>query len=105
VRLYRGEEPEFLHGSEVMMRERFPDLAYVDVPGLCRVTSVAEIESHGWSLNPGRYVGVADGNEVEFDFWQRFGELSEEFQALTVEAVEFSEQINVNASRLLADEQ
>ena len=82
VRLYRGEEPEFVDGSEAMLKERFPDLAYVDVPGLCKVATVDEIESHGWSLNPGRYVGVADGEDDGFDFAERFGELSEEFQAL-----------------------
>ena len=37
-----------------------PDLEYVDVPGLCKVATIEEIESQGWSLNPGRYVGVAD---------------------------------------------
>jgi type I restriction enzyme M protein len=104
VRLYRGEEPEFLNGSEAMVKARFPDLAYVDVPGLCKVATTDEIESHGWSLNPGRYVGVADGDHEDFDFAERFGELSEEFQALTIEAVELSEQVNLNASRLLADE-
>ena len=91
VRLYRGEEPEFLHGSEAMLKEKFPDLTYVDVPGLCKVATVDEIEAHGWSLNPGRYVGVADGEDDGFDFAERFGELSEEFQALTIEAAELSE--------------
>ncbi len=45
VRLYRGEEPEFLHGSEAMLKEQFPDLTYVDVPGLCKIATVDEIES------------------------------------------------------------
>ena len=63
-----------------MLKERFPDLTYADVPGLCKVATVDEIESHGWSLNPGRYVGVADGDDDDFDFAERFGELNEEFQ-------------------------
>ena len=99
VRLYRGEEPEFLNGSEAMLKERFPDLAYVDVPGLCKVATVDEIESQGWSLNPGRYVGVADGDEDDFDFAERFGELSEEFQGLTIEAGELAEQIDQRTLR------
>ena len=32
---------------------------YADVPGLCKVATIKEIEAQGWSLNPGRYVGVA----------------------------------------------
>ena len=39
------------------MAERFPDGAYADVPGFCKVVTTAEIEAQGWSLNPGRYVG------------------------------------------------
>lgn len=31
--------------------------------------TLAEIEAQGWSLNPGRYVGVAERQEAEdFDF-------------------------------------
>ena len=38
--------------------------AYADIPGLCKAATLAEIEAQGWSLNPGRYVGVAPGEEV-----------------------------------------
>lgn len=101
VRLYRGEEPEFLNRSEAMLNERFPDLRYVDVPGLCKVATVEEIEGHGWSLNPGRYVGVADGEDDAFDFAERFGELSEEFQALAIEADGLERSIADNAALFL----
>lgn len=104
VRLYRGEEPEFLNGSEAMVKERFPDLVYADVPGLCKVATIEEIETHGWSLNPGRYVGVADGDDEDFDFAERFGELSEEFQALTIEAADLTSRIGANAAFLLGGE-
>ena len=40
VRLYRGEEPEFANGSEEVQRDSFPDGAYADVSGLCRVATV-----------------------------------------------------------------
>jgi type I restriction enzyme M protein len=36
---------------------------YADVAGLCKVATLKEIEGQGWSLNPGRYVGVAGGAE------------------------------------------
>jgi type I restriction enzyme M protein len=101
VRLYRGEEAEFLNGSEETLKERFPDLTYLDVPGLCKVATVEQIESHGWSLSPGRYVGVADGEDDGFDFAERFGELSEEFQGLSIEAGELTDRISENAARIL----
>jgi type I restriction enzyme M protein len=103
VRLYRCEAPEFLHGSEAIVKEKFPDLAYVDVPGLCKIATVDEIETHGWSLNPGRYVGVADGEDDGFDFAERFGELSEEFQALTIEAVGLADRISQNAALVMTE--
>ena len=34
--------------------------------GLCKVATLSEIEEQGHSLNPGRYVGVAD---EEDDGW------------------------------------
>lgn len=104
VRLYRGEEPKFLNGSEAMLKERFPDLVYVDVAGLCKVATIDEIEGHGWSLNPGRYVGVADGDGEEFDFAERFGELSEEFQGLSIEANDLATRILDNAASVMEAE-
>ena len=71
VRLYRGEEPETVAGSDELMAERFPDGAYADVPGFCKVATIDEIEAQGWSLNPGRYVGVAAGEEDDGDFHER----------------------------------
>jgi type I restriction enzyme M protein len=58
VRLHRGEEPELDHVADGLFAERFPGAAYADVPGLCKVATVAEIVAQGWSLNPGRYVGT-----------------------------------------------
>lgn len=104
VRLYRGEEPEFLHGSESKLRESFPDLQYSDVPGLCGVATVDEVESHRWSLNPGRYIGLADGDGDDFHFAERFAELTEEFEALTADAAELARVISRNASALLSED-
>lgn len=38
---------------------------YRDVAGLCKIATLDEIEAQGWSLNPGRYVGVAQRQEAE----------------------------------------
>ena len=47
ARLYRGEIAENRHDSADMMASKFPDGVYVDVPGLCKVATVAEIEDQG----------------------------------------------------------
>ncbi len=101
MRLYRGEQPEFTEGSEAMVRQHFPDGAYRDVPGLCKAATVTEIEAQGWSLNPGRYVGVTDRPADDFDFAERLEELNEELVVLNVEARELEDTIAANVSLLL----
>jgi len=101
VRLYRGEEPEMANGSALLLEEHFPDGKYIDVPGLCKVATLEQIESQGWSLNPGRYVGVAEREADDFDFYERLEELNEELEVLNVEARELEKQIAENVSKLL----
>src|SRR6476661_8428749 len=38
---------------------------YRDAAGLCKIATLDEIEAQGWSLNSGRYVGVAQRQEAE----------------------------------------
>jgi type I restriction enzyme M protein len=102
VRLYRGDAPEFDAGSEALLRERFPKLAYADIAGLCKAATRAEIEAQGWSLNPGRYVGVGARAADEFDFAERLGELNQQLQSLNVEANAFETTIAENVISMLA---
>ncbi|TWT74055.1 type I restriction-modification system subunit M [Allorhodopirellula solitaria] len=108
VRLYRGEKPEFVAGEDEQvpgddpdLKAAFPKLKYADVAGLCRVATLAEIEEQGWSLNPGRYVGVADREEDDFVFAERLEELNEELEVLNSEAGELEERIANNVAKLL----
>ena len=101
VRLYRGKAVA-TGGSKSKLAETFPEGAYQDVAGLCKVATLAEIEAQGWSLNPGRYVGVAQRKEAEdFDFAQRLEELNEELEILNVEARELEERIAENVAQIL----
>jgi type I restriction enzyme M protein len=102
VRLYRGQPVETVNGSEEMLKEHFPDGEYVDIPGLCKVATINEIEAQGWSLNPGRYVGVAQRDEEDYDFFERLQELNEELEQLNAEAAELEERIRENIEKLLS---
>ena len=104
ARLYRGEPPENLHASADLLAEHFPDRQYADVPGLCKVATLAEIEGQGWSLNPGRYVGVAAREEDDFDFNERLEELNDELEALSAEARDLEERIAENVATVLEGE-
>jgi type I restriction enzyme M protein len=101
VRLYRGETMESAAGSEALTAERFPDGQYQDVPGLCKVATLAEIEAQGCSLNPGRYVGVTARAEDDGDFLERLQELHEEFELLNSEARLLEGQIRQNVNEIL----
>ena len=101
ARLYRGEEWETTDGSLDLMDASFPDGDYVDVPGLCRVATLDEIEKQGWSLNPGRYVGVAAAEDDGVDFRSRLEELNEELEKLNDEAAVLQEQIATNVAEML----
>jgi len=101
VRLYRGEKPENENGSGKLMKEHFPKGTYADVAGLCKVATLKEIDSQGWSLNPGRYVGVVEREDDGFDFAERLEELNEELEVLNSEARQLEDRIGVNVAKLL----
>ena len=101
VRLYRGEEVETTNESPFVTEQRFGPTVYQDVPGLCKVATIAEIAAQGWSLNPGRYVGSTSRAADEFDFAERLEALNEELEVLNGEAREMEEQIAVNIAAVL----
>jgi type I restriction enzyme M protein len=82
--------------------ELFPGCEYRDVPGLCKVATITEIEAQGWSLNPRRYAGVAAGQQEDVDFAERLEELNEELVRLNGEAGELEQRIAANISELLS---
>jgi len=86
VRLYRGDDVETIDGSEGLVNERFPEGRYADVPGLCKVATVTEIEAQGWSLNPGRYTGTALVEDDGEDFTEKLAGAYDEFTRLSDEA-------------------
>ena len=101
ARLYRGEVAEARGGSESMLSTSFPDGVYKDVPGLCAAATTTQIQQQNWSLNPGRYVGVAVVEDDGVDFRIRLDELREEFEKLNAEAAVLHERIAANIAEIL----
>lgn len=106
VRLYRGEALDLTVGgdeSTAKLKEVFGDTpAYADIPGLCKAATLAEIEAQGWSLNPGRYVGIAPGEEVsDEDFKEQLEALNEELEVLNAQARELEQTIAANVAGIL----
>jgi type I restriction enzyme M protein len=86
VRLYRGEDIDTVDGGEPLLKERFPNGVYADVPGLCKLATLDEVEAQGWSLNPGRYTGTALVDGDDGDFAERLAGLYDEFTRLSDDA-------------------
>lgn len=70
----------------VWLTEKFGAGAYADIPGLCKVATLEEIEAKGFSLTPGAYVGVAPTQDDGVDFHERMTEIHRELQALQEES-------------------
>ena len=101
VRLYRGEALDFTLGGEEAngkllevfcestaksLNSQPSTISYRDVPGLCKVATIQDIATQGWSLNPGRYVGVARGEAVsDEDFKEQLETLNEELETLNAQ--------------------
>ena len=103
VRLYRAEEPETDDGSDAALKERFPHGIYVDVPGLCKVATRAEIEAQGWSLNPGRYTGTAAIDDDDQEFTEKLERLYEEFTRLSDEADALRAKVDAVVTEILSE--
>jgi type I restriction enzyme M protein len=101
ARLYRGEAVENLHDSTELMAQHFPAGVFADVAGLCKVATLADIEAQGWSLNPGRYVGVENTSLDEVVFAERLEALSEELEVLNAESQELEMEISTRMSLIL----
>lgn len=84
------------------LHSRFPDAVFVDVPGLCKAVTRAEVAASDYSLTPGRYVGVAAASaDDEDDFVETLREIHEELAELNDRAVELAGRIGRNLEALL----
>ena len=84
VRSYRGE-----NGKK-----------YQNVKGLCKVTTIEEVKKAGYSLNPGRYVGITDnGSEDDGNFGDKIEKLHSELRGLTDKAHELENKVFENLKK------
>ena len=80
--------------------DRFGEGEYSDIPGLCKIASISEIEEKNWSLTPGAYVGVAEAEDDGIDFAERMHEIHAELLTLQQQSNELMEKISANFKEL-----
>jgi len=112
VWLYRGETKRYKellayyrkNGEDEAadwLEERFPDCKYRNVEGLVKAVTREEIAANDWSLTPGRYVGVAETDDNDEDFAEKFASLHEELRKLNAEAATLAKKIDANFKELM----
>ena len=74
---------------------------YQNIKGLCKIATIDEVRKAGYSLNPGRYVGVTDnGNGDDGDFEDKIEKLHSELKGLTDEAHELEHKVFENLKKI-----
>lgn len=88
------------------LQGRFPQAAYEDVTGLCKLATLKEVEEQDYSLNPGRYVGVVieEDGKTEEEFIAELLDLQDELEKLANKAHELEDVIAHNLKQLAGDE-
>lgn len=90
----------YVYSQVNWLQSKFTDGVFADVEGLCKIVDINEIEANDWSLNPGRYVGVAQVIDDDFDFEGRLKEIQMELDDLNEEAVQLAKVIKSNFEEL-----
>jgi len=89
------------------LQERFPNAAYDDVTGLCKLATQAEVKEQDYSLNPGRYVGVVieEDGKTEEEYVDELSRLNDDLQNLNAQSQILEKVINSNLLMLVGEDE
>lgn len=73
---------------------------YRDIPGLCRIASIEDVEAKQFSLTPGAYTGAEEVADDGINFTVRMKEIHSELERLQKESAEIFATIKANESLL-----
>lgn len=73
---------------------------YRDIPGLCRIASIEDVEAKNFSLTPGAYTGAEEVADDGIDFTSRMKEIHSELEKLQNRSAEIFATIKENESLL-----
>jgi type I restriction enzyme M protein len=94
---------QYYYSNIRWLQNHFPDAKYVDITGLCKAASLDEVKEQDYSLNAGRYVGVAvDEDDLsEEGFKKELWSMHNELLFLNREGFELEKNIIQNIKDLL----
>ena len=73
---------------------------YEDVPGFCKSATLAEVEQHGYTLTPGRYVGATDTEDDDIMFEEDMQRLTAELSGLFRSGGKLEAEVRVQLGRV-----
>lgn len=76
------------------------DGMYRDIPGLCRIADISEVEGKNFSLTPGAYTGAEEAASDDVHFTARMKEIHAELEKLQNESAQIFATIKANESLL-----
>ncbi len=95
VRAWRGEPSS----AKAMDRQRRVP-KYEDILGFCKSAKLEELKKNGYTLTPGRYVGLADVEDDGISFEEKMAKLSGELREAFTKGRELEKEIEKNLKEL-----
>ncbi|WP_252231862.1 N-6 DNA methylase [Clostridium sp. ZBS15] len=90
----------YIYSQVKWLQTKFVNAKLEDIEGLCKLVDIDTIKQNDWSLTPGRYVGVEQSIDEDFDFEGRLKEIHIELDGLNEEAFELAKIIKANFEEL-----
>jgi type I restriction enzyme M protein len=89
-------------GKEAIKRkiDLIPSQPYLDTSGFCKSVKLEEIQTHGYVLTPGRYVGAAEVEDDGEPFEQKMKRLTATLEQQFVESARLQKAIRGNLKAL-----
>ena len=108
TRKFSDEEINKIAQTYHNWRNKFPSTGgvsegrggYEDVKGFCKSATIEEVAARDYVLTPGRYVGLPD-DEDDFDFNERFSQLTAELKEQMLEEKQLNVQILENLGKIV----
>ncbi|HEX5397492.1 MAG TPA: class I SAM-dependent DNA methyltransferase [Verrucomicrobiae bacterium] len=96
----RAGSPLPAAGGKTSERRARSDAPYQDEPGFCKSLKLEEIQTHGYVLTPGRYVGAADVEDDGEPFEQKMKRLTATLETQFAESAKLEKTIRQNLKAL-----
>jgi type I restriction enzyme M protein len=98
--VFNKENLEKIAGTVRSWREEKGTPKYEDVSGFCKSANLEEIKKNGYTLTPGRYVGLADIEDDGISFEDKMQKLSGELREAFTKGRELEKDIEKNLKEL-----